>query len=160
MRYSAYVSRPIAGICMLLGIVAMPALAAPDRVYVTTAESGGREGGCVSYSTERVASGKNYSLRFAFLNECGRDVWVKIGTQFGNSHGGWHPPRRLKAGESLAGPGKSGNWIGIDWLPGRQRFVIMQAELANRDGYPSLSGCAPRPDRRDPPCPPMIDIGR
>lgn len=132
--------------------------AEPPKLYAATAESGGYEAGCVRYVPEVIRSTKQHLLRFAFINECGREILVRIGTQFATREGGWGRMVRLKPGVTLQGAGQVGNWTGIDWLRGRQLFTVMQAETADRDRWPSLAGCKPNPHRSDPPCPPMISI--
>lgn len=147
---------------LIATLAASPASAEPGkRVFATTVESSGTRTGCVGYRPEVLRDRKYHTLRFDFRNDCDRDIFVRIGTQFDNAGGGWGQLVRLKPAETLAGPNRAGNWIAIDGYRRRQRFVVMQAEIAHRDDWPSLAGCSPLPNRnRRSPCPPMIWIDR
>jgi len=147
------VALPIAG---MVGIaVAAPP---PDQRIATTAESGGRDAGCVRYTPVIDRTGKHHWLEVTFTNDCGRPVVVSIGSQMGTREGGWSRPRTLKPGETAGPPDAAGTSIGIDWLSRDQRYVVMQAEPVRRIAWPSLAGCKPHPSAKDPPCPPMIRI--
>jgi len=152
---------------VLRGAVAAAALSAaateagaaqPPKLHAATAESGGYKAGCVRYVPEIDRSTDHHVLRFAFFNECGRKILVRIGKQYSTSEGGWGQVVGLDPGATLQGKGRAGNWMTIDWQKGRQLFTVMQAEPARRVPWPSLAGCKPRPHRGDPPCPPMIPI--
>jgi hypothetical protein len=141
-----------------MAVAPEPAKATPTG-YSVTAESGARTRGCVKYTSEIVPAKKGRILRFAFTNECGRDVYVMLGFQVGTRVGGWRAPVRLRADETLSGAGKRGNWIMLDSFSGSQRFIVGQGEITTvfKD-WPSLFGCHPSARRDRPPCPPMTSI--
>ena len=127
--------------------------------YSLTAESGARARGCVRYTSEIVPARKGRILRFEFTNECGRDVYIMLGEQVGDRVGGWRANYLLKAGETLSGSGKRGNWIALDSFPGSHRFLLGQGEITTRlKDWPSLFGCHPSTRRDRPPCPQMVTI--
>ncbi len=135
-----------------------PAKAAPSG-YSVTAESGARARGCVRYTSEIVPARKGRILRFEFTNECGRDVYIMLGEQVGDRVGGWRANYLLKAGETLSGSGKRGNWIALDSFPGAHRFLLGQGEITTRlKDWPSLFGCHPSTRRDRRPCPQMVTI--
>ena len=110
--------------------------AEPPKLYAATAESGGYEAGCVRYVPEVIRSTKHHLLRFAFINECGREILVRIGTQFATREGGWGRMVRLKPGVTLKKTWRVVNPAAFAWPEGVQIVAISGDIKSVKDAYP------------------------
>lgn len=136
-----------------------PAELAPSGVAMR-AESGGREPGCVHYTSQWVeGTGKRPSrtLLFDIVNRCGRTVWMRLAHQTGLSAtpGGIRP---LAPGQRVSGNGATDNYIFVYPYTTHLRFWLWQHDVQPaRD--PSFHNChLTVRDRSKPPCPPGVHV--
>lgn len=128
--------------------------------WAVTAESAGREKGCVAYTSSWVDQpGRRPSRKLIFdmENRCNRPVWIQLARQTDQSPapGG---ARLLGVGERLSGAGVTHNYIVVWPYTTHLRYWLWQ-HSQRPTTLPSFRNCHLKyRDAEQPPCPPAVTV--